>query len=282
VPRASLSLVDATALLPEWPEWKGALKMLKSLYKSFEQESSRFKVQLTNIYPMVGDCKIIDKITQEEVFIELKSHHCRIVNRPDPIIEHLQYNHFHRTPGKRRSIFCWKAQWDFIYTLPNFAARNEKRALLIPRDEIPPFWWNRSMGQDEWLVWPSNNSTAIEKYAVALDTTDGGVADMERILLASTMKARSMKAQIPIPVAPLPQGEELETSLSDAESDIEANLDDAESEMAISVRKNHWFSSYRRGFGSSLHTLPRKGTCQSWPAEALMELCRRRYVLRPS
>ncbi|KAL8692789.1 MAG: hypothetical protein Q9218_002260 [Villophora microphyllina] len=263
VPRESLAMVGAEKLKPDLPTWLRALKDIQFIEERLRQGSSRFRVQLTEIFPLSGDCTFLDSKTGEKVFVELKSAYCRIKHGLQPAIEHRQQVFWTRRGSKSlyHPIFSWKAQWDFLYTMT--ASRTE--VLLIPRDRIPDSWWNRLARDDEWFEWPLESSAqALEDFSVALGSPDRFVADIERILLCSATNGKSMRAQIPIAVVPPPSVEALEAIL-DNDGSLEHGI----------AREAYWSSSYRRGFGTAEHGAPRKSACQNWAAEALMEMCRR-------
>lgn len=281
--------------------------MIQVIHRMFRQVPSRFKITLPDIYPMIGDCKIIDIITGEEIFVELKGAHCRIVGDTSPVIHHQQFCVF---GSELRSLFCWKAQWDFLYTWPNLSPKWKHIVLFIPRDEVPRSWWNPENGRRSYREWPGS-SEIVTKYSVDLTSPKKFVAGIERILHSRMQNGKSFKAQNPIPVAPLLHGEELHDNVDgtalESHADMVtteeivngvANVDRVATEENVApiaslarpeelegsvagaatnvTSQGLWSSSYRRGFGSSLHTHIKQGTCQAWPAEALMELCRKR------
>ena len=139
----------------------------------------------------------------------------------------------------------------------------QNKALFIPRDKIPAFWWN-SHAEEVELERSRETSAFIAKYIVNLDTTENCVADIQRILISRMKELKSLKALLPVPVAPLVDNEGLEEGLD--EMDLMGNemtiSDHARTEQLTTAKNNsHWPLLYERGFGSFQHLQTRKSTC---------------------
>ena len=269
--------------------------MIQIIHRMFRQVFFRFKISLFDIYLMIDDCKIIDIITEEKIFVKLKDAHCRIVENISSVLHHRQFCVFR---SKLRFLFCWKAQWDFLYTWFNLFSKWKHIVLFISRDEVSLFWWNSENGRRVYREWPES-SKIITKYSVNLTSPKKFVAGIERILHSRMQNGKSLKAQIPIPVASLPHEEKLDDSVDGTalerhadrvateknvalivwlarSEELENSVVDAATKDDVATSRSLWSSSYRRGFGFSLHTHIKQNTCQAWSAEALMKLCRKR------
>ena len=228
------------------------------------------------VCPILGDLKFVDLTDGAECFVEAKKNHLRIIEDEETgsrIWQHKQ----DRLHFKQSAIFTWKVQWDFLYTTYTHQRDpDDKRAFLIPRDEVPTHWWNTPILErgDIWLDWPSNGTHGMEEYAIDMTADKLLVRDMVKILETRRLKCGSIKARNPIEMVPLHDLslDEISTSLSDVENDS----DDAEGDVN-NERRDAWSSSdYRRGFGSFRHPELKGATYDVWAAAVLMEICRQK------
>lgn len=98
-------------------------------------------------------------------------------------------------------------------------------------------------------------------FAVDPRTENGLVHDVVRILEDTKRRIGSIKAQIPINMAPLPHH----------------NLEDSEKDDLSIMTEETWFTeTYTRGFGSFRQPEMRGATFDAWMAALLQEICRRK------
>ena len=219
------------------------------------------------ICPLLGDLKFVNIVNSEECFVEAKKNHLDIVK--DKRTGSLIWRHSQDGAGYfQQPIFSWKAQWDFFYTTYKRPQnRQDWRAFLIPRDEIPVHWWNTPTIEhgSTWLYWPSNATHSLDEFVINLTSDDLLVRDIVNILETRSLKWGTMKARNPI---------DMVESLSDIDMDHGEDGGDEDDEA-----HDYWSSSdYKRGFGSFEHQELRGTTYEVWAAAVVMEICRQRSV----
>lgn len=168
--------------------------MIAVIHKAFLANWISFEVHLVDIFPISGDFKFVEKSTGVEMIVETKGGHCifNLDQEEGGFMNHVQYPY-----GVRgRLIFSWKAQWDYIYTTN--ALCNKDEALFIPRDVIPPTWWNARPPHDQRLTWPSDHLDVLRQFIVHLTPCSQLVADIEGILRMRKRLTGSMQAQHPV------------------------------------------------------------------------------------
>ena len=235
---------------------------VKALFGAFKQHSTKFRVELLALAPLLGDCKLISIPTDEEIIVECKTAHCKLRHEDAQgswCLLHQPY-----ALGSSRLIFSWRSQWDYLYT--KLAGSHE--GLFIPRDRIPKGWWNCPGSKGEWLQWPATEGWA--RYKIDRRTKESLVAGMERILERNPWKATE-----PIPLAPISP---------EAMTGIDSRAHpDQHGGVAERLSTGRWYKNgFDRGFGSHHHKVLRADSYSLWAAEALIELCRFRQVYSTS
>ncbi|KAL8762040.1 MAG: hypothetical protein Q9184_001887 [Pyrenodesmia sp. 2 TL-2023] len=275
-------------LEPTLKTWRNAMFLVEEVYWAFKTRPTDFKVQCVDILPVTGDFKLVQKSTGTELLVEAKKCHCSfsLDRGKKGFMTHQQYS----CGVDERYIFSWKAQWDYLYTLNE----NETEALFIPRDIIPPSWWNYP---SRTVDWPTAQIDDLRQYVVRLKPRARLLDDMERIL-QTRQKTHSLKALDPIETEtlllepltehkasgydraedvppPLPVETVCEPDM--AEPGLAEDSDSSTEETKSYADPAHgWrLHDYRRGFGSDQHAQGRGDTYESWAAEAMNEICRR-------
>ncbi|KAL8653832.1 MAG: hypothetical protein Q9210_001861 [Variospora velana] len=203
--------------------------------------------------------------------------------------------------GMGRAIFNWRAPWDFIYTHASPQAGTEPEAFFIPRDLIPPSWWDRlgdhrrsQLGYQtsKKLIWPPEDLHVLEELRVDTSSNRCTVEDIERILANTEQRAGSAKTRRKLntrtALGELPN--EADVDDEDVNSmDIEDADDvDAEGVGGADVYPEARADEYpmkafprwdtmdiRRGFGWPEHDRLQGFTYEQWAFEALTEVCRK-------
>ena len=296
-----------SVLLPEptAPGWEMALEEIAPFFRGSRRSSENFCVELIDNFPFLGDFKIIyresppslgkapchdDKTDhserpadypsspiQEEIFVEAKSRHCRIerdpsTKRPRRLLHQaMSMASFYK--GEMRSIFCWKASWDYIWTTVENAAN---QALFIPRDEVPANWWNT--WTDELvklsLEWLDTEQHSFVQYIVDTSTDSTIWQGTEAILRSRLARPDgTMRARRQIPVAPLPPKYIGGWEHSGGDPGQGSPLD-ASAALDEPSHKIWADEQYRRGFGSAQHPDFKPPTGEHFAAEVLQRLCR--------
>ena len=189
---------DLSVLKPSFKPWVAALSIVARLEKAFARDSKNFRIALTDITPIIGNCKLIHVSTGQEIVMEIKDKHCWIIDSEtsDKSVAHLIY----AIGFKQRMIFTWKVEWAYLFTIID-----DEQALFIPRDQIPLSWWNNDLSsgrpeQKPILKWSTNElSSCWKEYVVRLRDSLQTVRDMETIL--ANHQWNSLRT---IPVVPLP------------------------------------------------------------------------------
>lgn len=194
---------DLDVLRSDFRPWQIALSYVAQIGEAFKEYSQRFEIGLSDITPMMGDCKLVHVSTGREIVIEIKAGHCNIkggIERRDGSIDHLVYGR-----GVRgRMIFSWKVEWTYLFTTVYHAGRDTGLALFVPRDSIPMSWWNEdpSTGHPEQrpvVQWSEDERFHWQDFIVSLTDPKHLVQDMEKILANNEWDPHNS-----IPVAPLP------------------------------------------------------------------------------
>ena len=175
-----------------------ALSFVARLEKAFARDSQDFRIALTNITLIIGDCKLIHVSTGQGIVVEIKDKHCWITNSKtsDESIAHLIY----ALGFKQRMLFTWKVEWAYSFT-----TIDSEQSLFIPQDQIPLSWWNIDLSsghpeQKPILEWSTDEfSSCWKEYVVHLRDPLQTVRDMEIILANNAWNPRRA-----IPVVPLP------------------------------------------------------------------------------
>lgn len=250
-------LVPPIMLEPDFPPWKEALKSCMLLYRALQDHSTELCLDFNQYYRFFGDCKAIHR-SGVELFIECKSSHCRSFGSGAS----LRMDHLQTERGSLQDLFSWKAQWDFLFTVPRI--EDAAPAFLIPRDRIPREWWTAEFELDHWLQWPEERSLELAKYVVDIRRPRLLASQAESILLDEQATPRKTSVRIPMkPWAPIAAHHD-ETGPDGSHADTLAP-------------EYTWSSEgYVRGLGSFKHerTELRGNTSQSWSGEILMELSR--------
>ena len=285
-------LFDMSILRPRSHSQQTGLDEFWRTFEIFKTHSQRFRVEFVSVSPFLGDMRLIDKITGEEVFVELKLGHCGLVRR-----EHSRLNvlwHLQAACGQKRPIFSWKAQWDYIFTVTS----TRQTGYFLPRDDIPTSWWNAScfVGKPK-APRRLEMSKGFQEFAIDLHSGLQSVQHMERILSTRQSKTGSMRARTVIPItqpsyqigeedAEDEEGEESEEDAEDEEGEEgeegvegEEGEEEREGGREPEVKQGWATSGYRRGFGSTAHPELRGTTYDAWVSEVLTERCRARFVL---
>lgn len=202
----------------------------------------------------MGDLKIIETSTEQEVFLELKDNFFEIVEDEKSGLAVLRHK---QTNQGLRKIFSWKSQWDYLLT----ANWTKRIAYILPRDKIPADWWNASVSKEHEL----KMLEGFEECFVDLRRDDQMVRDIEKVLNTTRTRTGSMRAQNAISI---------DHSTHEPFDEIE---DDLGSDGFDLVSRQRWSTSgFRRGFGSAKHSELRGETYAVWVSEVLIELCRAR------
>ena len=231
---------------------------VKALFGAFKQHSTKFRVELLALAPLLGDCKLVSIPTGKEIIVECKTGHCEL-KREDG---HGSWCLLHQgyASGSAKLIFSWRSQWDYLYTK---LARSQD-ALFVPRDRIPKRWWNYPPSKGGWLQWPATEGWAW--YKIDGRTNESLVTGMERIL-----ERHPWKATEPIPLAPLSP-----ESMTEIDSRAHPDQHGGVTERLSTGRR--YENGFDKGLGSHHHEMLRAESYSVWAAEALMELCRLRQV----
>ncbi|KAL8840117.1 MAG: hypothetical protein Q9170_001465 [Blastenia crenularia] len=309
VPRPDLHPVSV--LEPAYGPWIGAGNQVRDVAFAFQEYSRppRRWIEFVDVFPINGDFKILGVASSEEIFVESKTSHCSVTRHP--VTKRLQsMHHSQHAVGCGRAIFHWKAPWDFIYTHVAPQARtDEPEAFLIPRDLIPPSWWDQpddhrmfqlGYSTNRKLVWPREDLHILEELRVATSSGRRTVEDIERILANTEQRAGSAKTRrklnAPTPLDELPDGADVDDEDVDGMDIDDADNVDAEGVGGVDgqgavdmdvypdVRRDAipmralplWDTmDMRRGFGSAEHDRIHAFTYEQWAFEALTEVCRK-------
>ncbi|KAI4273778.1 MAG: hypothetical protein LQ337_004410 [Flavoplaca oasis] len=259
-------------LEPTYEPWRIALEAIRVVYRAFAAHSVRFNVQFVEMFPITADFKFLQLSSGIEIFVEAKKCHVdfRLDLGEDSYMRHAQWS----TGMKKKIIFSWKAQWDYLYTVNSLGGGTQ--ALFIPRDVIPRSFWNaRPEHVEDKLEWPRDDLDVLRECVVHV--TDGArlVADVERLLDVTERRTQSVKAQEPVPIVPSvvhPALPAPEVEADDLETDDMATV---LQDRPLDSARGGWNSQdYQRGFGSHLHEEIRGMTYENWAKEALTEICR--------
>ena len=264
-----------TILEPKFEPWRKALDMISKIHQAFANFSNDFRVELLTIFPLFGDFKITQISTGIEIIVEIKADHC--VYAPNKEIPHMRHSQL-SMGFTNRHIFTWKTQWDFLYTT---TTKNRQQALFLPRDLIPPTWWNATPDNSGGtLEWPSTDVDILKDYTVDLASDYQLVTDIERVLCSTKRQRTSMKPQRSVPSAVRHVEPPTEVCVEGPNhGNLVGRAEDIVSRSGLNPRWRRWSSSqYQRGFGSNLHEQCRGKSYELWAAEALTELFRRRFV----
>ncbi|KAL8657104.1 MAG: hypothetical protein Q9226_002256 [Calogaya cf. arnoldii] len=184
-------------LVPYFEPWVKAMAEVEMLHQAFkEKASAQFDVEMLDIFPLFRDFKFVSRADPNvEVIGEMKDKKYYFNLGQNPYIRHMQ----HAVLFGGRKIFGWRTQWDILFT---FNADNNNQALLLPRDLIPHYWWNKDTPNDGYLHWPSNTKSfaTLRQYVVNLKPESRLIADVERILQIIQHQRGSMKANNPTPM----------------------------------------------------------------------------------
>ncbi len=216
---------------------------MRRYFEAFRTHSIRFRVDVIGVRPYLGDMKIVEKSTGQEVMVELKEGYVQVGRQA--VLRHVADDF------RQRPIFSWKAHWDYILTTDEI----EGIAYMLPRDKIPANWWNASRPPHGVL----EMSVGFEEYSIDHRGDGQIVRDIEKILNMTQSKTGSMRAQKVIPV-----------------SHSNEPLDQVERGLGVCSDQRWSTSGYRRGFGSADHGELRGETYAVWASEVLIESCRAR------
>ncbi len=162
---------------------------VKALFGAFKQHSTKFRIELLALAPLLSDCKLVSIPTRQEIIVECKTGHFELM-REDAQGSWCLFHQGCALGYAKKLIFSWRSQWDYLYTK---LARSHD-GLFIPRDRIPKGWWNYPPSKGEWLQWPATEDWA--RYKIDGRTNESLVTGMERIL-----ERYPWKATEPIPLA---------------------------------------------------------------------------------
>lgn len=265
--------------MPHFPPWKWAMGDVRRLHTAFEQYSNRFIVEMLDIFPLFGDFKFVAKENPAlQIIGECKSGHCEFELGGDnprgaPYMRHSQY----AKGFEGRKIFRWATQWDFLFTINS---KNEQQALLIARDLVPPFWWNKVPVGEPWLWWPVNSADifVLKECLIDLSSPSQLVADMERVLDFTKNLTKSVKAKHAVPIFPY-YHDYVDEDYNEGGSPTRVRHKEVIRPDGPVWGPRQWSTGlYRRGFGSHLHGSMRGTTYEFWSAEVVTQLCRQRFV----
>ena len=235
---------------------------VRAFFGAFKQHSTKFRVELLALAPLLGDCKLVSIPTGDEIIVECKTGHCRLGRTNGPKVRRLLHAGYQM--ASQKLIFTWRSQWDYLYT----KLSRSHEALFIPRDRIPKGWWNYPNPKREWLQWPATEGWV--RYKIDGHTNESLVTGMEEILESNPWKATE-----PISLAHLSPESMIEID-SRAHPDRHGGVDENRS-------TGRWYKDgFNRGLGSHHHKVLRGESYSVWAAEALLELCRLRQVYPPS
>ena len=123
----SLSLKNYTISILEFDlkTWQNALWWIKDLRKAFAAYFALYRIDFVLYCFLFDDIKIIDKTSKIEIFVELKNYHCQLKVDDDDSSMILEYNQ--QTQNFiYRTIFNFKTQWDYIFSVIRIAAKRER------------------------------------------------------------------------------------------------------------------------------------------------------------
>ncbi|KAL8782348.1 MAG: hypothetical protein Q9213_005469 [Squamulea squamosa] len=267
-PTIRLSYQNISILEPSYPGWRTAMEMVEVLYRAFKRHSTNFQVKCLDLHPILGDFKFIrNNSTNTEVMMEAKYLHCDITFAGERLTS---MTHLQMALGFniRRPIFCWKANWDYMYSVPE----KGRFGLFLPRDEIPSFFWN---SPEREVSWPLSRIDDLKPFLIHLKPAERLVEDIERILLTRE-RAHFLKAQNCIPISPyrpITLAEVIAPDQDDFEEEMPNN--GVVDTVPTSANPGWYTQDFRRGFGSSDHCEMRGDTYEAWAAGALTEICRK-------
>ncbi|KAL8651121.1 MAG: hypothetical protein Q9210_003441 [Variospora velana] len=167
----------------------GAIDQVWELYRAFKAHSTRFRVELISVRPLVGDLKIIENETKSASYVELKSALCTI--EPPKGLKSGVLKHAQLYRGER-PIFTSLKQWDYIFT----EVVGRPQAFMLPRREIPLDWWDStdiSVGTTE----------SFGSYAIDRSSDERTVQDIERVLTLENAKRGSAEDELRFPQDPI-------------------------------------------------------------------------------
>ena len=244
-------LSNTSVLDPTIQHAGNALERLRRYFTAFHECSKRFRFDLVGVRPFGGDFKIIEISTKQEVFVELKDGLMEVIRdtgRGMQVLRHRAIN-----PANQRSVFTWKAQWDYLLS----ADGAQQYAYFFPRDKIPANWWDRDGVQEM--------REGFQEYRIDLGQQKSIVRDVEKVLDRTQAETGSMRARHVRPVRPM---------TAEALQQIGDHWGGGDPGP---VGRYTWSTTgFRRGFGSAQHGKLRGDTYGQWASEVLIELCRAR------
>ncbi|KAL8958248.1 MAG: hypothetical protein Q9193_004655 [Seirophora villosa] len=298
VPRPDV--FPANVLEPTYGPWIGAAGQVRDIAFAFWEHSRcpRRWVEFVDVFPINGDFKILSASSSEEIFVECKTSHCGVTRHP--VTGDLQeMHHAQHALGMGYAIFNWKAPWDFIYT----QAAAELEAFFIPRDLIPPSWWDRPgdhrrsqlgypRNSNRKLIWPPEDLPILEELRVDKSSDRRTVESIERILATTERRAGSAKTRrkldTRITLDELPteagvddenfDGEDVDVVgnvVGEGAGDVDVYPEAREDEYPMKAFPRWDTMDIRRGFGSPDHDRLQGFTYEQWAVEALTEVCRK-------
>lgn len=230
-----------------------ALDKILLYFEAFRKHLRDFRVKLIGVKPLLGDLKIVEKLTEQEVFVELKREFFYVEHNETSGLTVLR----HQQMSESRKIFYWKAQWDYLLTANSAMII----AYMLPRDKILTAWWNASVPEDGFL----EMSEGFQEYFIDLSHDFRIVGDIEKVLNAMRIRTGSMRARRAIPI---------DYSMYEPSDQIK---DDAESDNLDLVSRQRWSTSgFRREFESAKYGELCGETYAVWVSEVLIESCRAR------
>ncbi|KAL8636811.1 MAG: hypothetical protein Q9226_009206, partial [Calogaya cf. arnoldii] len=185
----ALTRFSPSKLGPSQKTKQSAQAVVEKIHAAFQEYSTAYRVEFTDLFPFLGDFKIVDLLHGTETFVEAKLNACKWRLKEAGSSNYMGHNHLtFNEDGEERFVFSWKAQWDYLYTVW------EGKALFIPRDLFPStFWLDRTSAR---LYWPADGLDSLYDCALDLGSASTMVEKIERILHTSG------KAQKQIPILP--------------------------------------------------------------------------------
>lgn len=230
---------------------------MEVIYKAFRRHSERFRVEFIGVRPLLGDLKLIDRVTGQELIVELKAGMCKLARQRENGAKVLQHDQIPRDKG---TVFNWTRQWDFLFT----ALADSLVAFLIPRDRIPKDWWNSQHRVVE-------TADDFGEYRIDRSISRQMVLDIEHVLDFTKETTNSMAARDEIPLGRCP---ETMLELSDDE-DVPERGDKVDDGTDLLLPQRWSTLAYAKGFGSHKQSDDMRGnTYAFWQSELLWEKCR--------
>ena len=179
----SLSLIEYSVSILESKKTthRTALAQIRQLHAIFANQSMHYRIEFITNSSLFENLKIIRKDeSNEKIFVELKDFHCSYDSKTI-VLKHqqqvMQFTH--------RTIFNYKVQWDYLYTVvrANFV-EEILDVLFVSRDLISFCWWNvlTANSDESILEWSINHAVAAEVFFIHSSDSKQQIVEMTIII----------------------------------------------------------------------------------------------------